>query len=388
MSQAKQKQSRKHRGIYEHPPGSGIWWAQYFVAGKRHRERAGSKSNAIALYRKRKSEALTDRKLPELNRRQVTLGELFDDAIRFAELHHKTPHDTKLKAESARPRLGALWADSVTHEDLADWVEAREVTNATFNRYKSFFSLCYREGLRAGKVKTNPAKLIRRRRESNGRKRFLSQAEYTKVCAAIQKRIENYQARDNEHLEKRWRRRMASFITSVWTGMRRGEQSTLEIHQINWDRHEIQLTETKNGDSREIPIVPEVCDALKQLIGDRRSGLVFERERGGTEPANIELNWFEDLLDKLEIGSYTWHNNRHTFCSWLAIGGTPLLTIKELAGHRSIATTAKYAHLSRSHKRTELEAVASSHREAKVTPMPSATKTAIASRVPRKARRR
>lgn len=366
----------KHRGVYEHPRGSGIWWTQYFTSGRRHRERAGSKSNAVKLYRKRKTEALTQAKLPELTRRHVTFGELLDDAIAFAVIHHKHPAGIRNMAARARPRLGPLWAASITHADLSRWIEARKISNATFNRYKSFFSLCYREGIRAGKVESNPAQLIRRRREPSGRKRYLTPAEYSAVCAAIQANADLHTAAEHKQLAARWNRRLAAFITSIWTGMRRGEQATLEIPQVNFSRGEIQLSNTKNGDSREIPIVSEVRSVLLELIGRRTSGLVFERERAGTAPGTIELAWFERLLADLKTTDYTWHNNRHTFCSWLAIGGTPLKTIQELAGHRSIATTAKYAHLSPSHKRAELEAVAAAHRNPKVQPIAATSRAA------------
>jgi hypothetical protein len=48
---------------------------------------------------------------------------------------------------------------------------------------------------------------------------------------------------------------------------------------------------------------------------------------------------------------------RHTFASWLAIKGTPILTIKELLGHKSLAMTERYAHLSPDHKRTAASGV-------------------------------
>jgi hypothetical protein len=41
------------RGVYEHPARSGVWWIHYYANGKRHREKAGRKSDAIALYQKR-----------------------------------------------------------------------------------------------------------------------------------------------------------------------------------------------------------------------------------------------------------------------------------------------------------------------------------------------
>ena len=62
---------RNPRGVFEKVPGSGEWWIRYWDAqGRKRREKAGTKSNAILLYRKRKTEALQGKKLPEKLRRQ------------------------------------------------------------------------------------------------------------------------------------------------------------------------------------------------------------------------------------------------------------------------------------------------------------------------------
>ena len=59
----------KHRGVFEKVPGSGVWWIVHFDRfGKRRREKAGTKSIAITLYRKRKQQVLEGKKLPELFR--------------------------------------------------------------------------------------------------------------------------------------------------------------------------------------------------------------------------------------------------------------------------------------------------------------------------------
>jgi integrase len=46
----------------------------------------------------------------------------------------------------------------------------------------------------------------------------------------------------------------------------------------------------------------------------------------------------------------TFHTLRHTFASWLAIQGESLITIKELLGHKSMAMTERYSHLTPDHK--------------------------------------
>jgi hypothetical protein len=87
------------RGVYENPVGSGIWWIHYYVAGKRHREKVGRKSDAIKLYQARKADAAAGRKLPELrNSKVLTLSELIDDAL-------DSPRTIRIGADTrAKPR--------------------------------------------------------------------------------------------------------------------------------------------------------------------------------------------------------------------------------------------------------------------------------------------
>ena len=49
------------------------------------------------------------------------------------------------------------------------------------------------------------------------------------------------------------------------------------------------------------------------------------------------------------------HTFRHTFCSWLAMNGVPLLTIGQLVGHSSTGMTERYAKLSPDYKREALK---------------------------------
>ena len=56
-------------------------------------------------------------------------------------------------------------------------------------------------------------------------------------------------------------------------------------------------------------------------------------------------NWWGKVLRRAKVKKFRWHDLRHTFCSRLAQRGASLKVIQELAGHKTIQMSARYAHL-------------------------------------------
>jgi len=224
--------NKNPRGLFERPPGSGVWWINFYREGKQHREKVGRKSDAIKLYQVRKADAIAGRKLPELrNTKALTLSDLIDDALEFVA-DHKDKRNYISKAAIVKKDLGALPAADITPQQIDRWLSSHCKTPATTNRYKAFLSLCYREGIRNGKVNVNPARLVRHRREPAGRLRFLSRDEYNKLHEVISRRFP-------EHL--------AEFVVSVHSGMRLSEQYATTWNQVHLDRRLIRTNKAKNN---------------------------------------------------------------------------------------------------------------------------------------------
>src|ERR1035437_10496113 len=98
------KDQDKVRGIFERPAGSGCWWVNYYVNGKQHREKVGRRSDAVALYQKRKADARRGVKLPELvPGKVVTFGQLSAMAVKYATEHCKSEYGYKIKARILQP---------------------------------------------------------------------------------------------------------------------------------------------------------------------------------------------------------------------------------------------------------------------------------------------
>jgi len=251
-------------------------------------------------------------------------------AVEHAKTHLKTTHDYVAKDLVLREPFGERPADAVTPQEIDQFLSKHCKTPATANRYRAYFSLCYRLGMENGKTAVNPARLVRARTEHNARMRFLSRDEYKNLLGIIQ--------RDNPE-------QVAAFAVSVYTGMRWGEQFSLTWEQVDLKRKMIRLTKTKNGSARNVPLNSIALDALtkqREAVPHDAGKPVFPRPG----PRSDCRWWFEPALIEAKITDYTWHNNRHTFCSWLAMAGVSTKEIQVLAGHKTITMAARYAHLS------------------------------------------
>lgn len=343
------------RGVYEHPKGSGVWWIHYHAGGQRHREKVGRKSDAVKLYQTRKADALAGRKLPALrSSHAVTISDLIDLVLEYTA-QHKDKRNYIGKGKIIREALGAKEAEKVSPHEIEQWLRWNCRTPATANRYKAFLSLCYKQGMVNGKVSTNPARMVRQRGENGRRLRFLSRDEYNGLCSIIE-------ARFPEHL--------AEFIVSVNTGMRLSEQYSSTWSQVDSMRRAIDLTETKNGNARTVHLNSDSMAAIESLRGPgQKSG---DRVFPSATKDFTTKNWFLPCLEEAGITGYVWHCNRHTFCSWLAMKGATIKEIQELAGHKTITMSARYAHLSPDHKLSVIERIAETAISAMANPTENA----------------
>ena len=169
---------KKVRGVYEKHPGSGEWWVRWTDSeGKLRRQKVGRKSAALEAYRKHKDEARQGKIVPVLRSgKKVILHDLIDLVLKDT-VDHKSRRDYVVKAGIVGSELGNCPAEEVTPAEIDEWLNGRGKSAATANRYKAFLSLCYKLGMANGKVKSNPARLVRQRRENGARLRFLSHEE-------------------------------------------------------------------------------------------------------------------------------------------------------------------------------------------------------------------
>ena len=332
------------RGVFEKVPESGVWWIRYADStGRIRREKAGPKSSAIMLYRKRKTEVLQGKKLPErLRSKVVSFSDLAQDALSYSKMHKRSYRDDTFRMKKLVEWLGNQAAEGITPQDLEEFLahgsEEWGWAPATVNRYRALLSLVYRLGILNKKVSTNPARLVRHRKENNSRVRWLSPEEESRLRKIIKRDYPDH---------------MPEFELALHTGLRLGEMYGLSWEHVNLDLRLLTIPRSKNGESRHIRFNPVALSALRafRMRGDGTGPVIRNNKE---VPLLGPRHWFEPAVRDADLRDFTWHCLRHTFASRLVMKGVNLLRVQELLGHKTLAMTCRYAHLEPSH---QLEAV-------------------------------
>jgi site-specific recombinase XerD len=285
---------------------------------------------------KRKAAVLEGRKLPEnLRQKPVSFAEIADEALAYSRLHKRSYRDDEYRMVVLKDWFSSKSADSIKTQDIEAEFAKQTWAGATCNRYRSLLSMIYRVAIQNDRLKENPIRKLKKRRESPGRVRFLEKVEEQALRAEIRK---SSPVHEDE------------FDLALNTGMRRNEQYCLRWDAVNLRLGIINVVDSKNGQRRSIPANRSAVKALRSLLKRKDgSGYVVP----GTEKNRTRAwdRWFEDAVKMAEVTDFHWHDLRHTFASRLIMGGVDLRSVGELLGHKTLVMVMRYSHLAPGHLR-------------------------------------
>lgn len=206
----------------------------------------------------------------------------------------------------------------------------------------------------------NPVSRVKKPTIQNARDRFLS----IKEANALLKELKHNHQIKKEYKELKDHKLHDMALLSLHTGARAGEIFKLKAYDVNFDTQLITLRDTKNKETRYAPMTKEIKIMLKRRMPEDSNVYIFT-DKDGNKIKEIS-NAFDRIVDLLGFNEgvedrrrkVVFHTCRHTFASWLAMQGTPILTIARLMGHKSIAMSERYSHLSPDHKKDAVNAVA------------------------------
>ena len=202
----------------------------------------------------------------------LTVGELAD-----AYMANYSGGDQSLGARVRwfTGQLGDRAAQSIIRDDLLDCLETlartlgrngKPLSAGTVNRHASTIGGIFRWADQRRLMPrgwTSPTKGLGRRPESQGRVRFLSDAERSRLFPACK--------------VAKWKPLYPFVLLAITTGARKSELLGLTWGRVNFEDATAYVPTSKNEDPRVLVLVPQAIEALKKVKPARATGemLVF-----------------------------------------------------------------------------------------------------------------
>lgn len=259
----------------------------------------------------------------------------------YSSLHHKPKTHATYKDQVrriVRPRIGRMKVSDVCRDDIQRLHYQMRATPYQANRVlqvlSKMFNMAEGWGWRADY--TNPARRIQKYKE-RARERYLSSEELDRL-ANVLKEVEQ------ECSE------LPSVVPAlrllIATGCRLSEILTLRWSYIDFERRQINLSDSKTGAKRVHlnAIAHDALLAIQDEIVDDVCEFVLPGELGDAPLVNLEKPW-RRIRTRAGIPDVRIHDLRHTFASIAAGLGESLPVIGRLLGHTQAQTTLRYAHI-------------------------------------------
>jgi integrase len=315
----------------------GVYWIDYYVSGRRKRERIGpDKRLAQTVLQKRKVAIAEGKYLDKRKVPRCTFHELAGLYLELAKANHRGFASTKSRIAHLTAKFGSYQLGTITPLMIDHYVAGRTAVRkpATVNREMHVLRHMFGKAMEWGKALENPVKHQKPLRVNNRRLRYLSADEIGRLLSVADERLSPV------------------VITALHTGLRRGELFQLTWQDVDFRLGVIRMVHTKNGDRREIPMTDTLRATLQHLPRRLASDHVFP---GKTRYGLVDIRKrFHRALQEAGIEGFVFHDLRHTFASHLVMAGVDLLTVKEFLGHKDIKMTLRYAHLAPDYKRAAI----------------------------------
>lgn len=269
-----------------------------------------------------------------------TLGDLFRRYL--AEVStQKKGHDTeRYRLESLqRDPIARIKVAALSGKVMAEWRDKRlkEVSGSTTNRDLNLISHVINVARKEwGMHIENPISMIRRPPENKARKRRLAVGEEEKLLAELEESTRSERGTfEAGGTHNPWIRPLV--ILALETAMRRGEVLSLRWSDVFLADCFVRLHDTKNGESRDVPLSTRAHAVLAGLPR-HISGQVFPITGEAVKKA------FTRAVSRAGLGDLHFHDLRHEATSRIAEKLDNVLELSAVTGHKTLAMLKRYYH--------------------------------------------
>lgn len=335
--------------IIEDPRRPGKLYVKVYHAGIVYKRRAASLSHARNLVHEIKAAIVKGEWPPKPRPRPSRFDDLLDEYRAAKARDGKAIMRTNIGYQRLLERFGGRRAEDITPGEVETWradLETR-LSVASVNHHLKLFRAILRRAVDNRRLSRDGLPKVKLLKEDNQRVRYLTDDEESRLKAVASKAL--------------WR----VVVFEVNMGLRRGEMLALQWSDIE-AVGTVWVRTSKSGEGRRVPMNSAVRALLLELREERRrrlkarvvhrsegEGYVFAAPHGGPL-SNLNREWYPTLR-RAAIEDFHFHDLRHTFASRCVMAGMDLFSLSKLLGHKSIAMTMRYAHLSPSYLRAEVE---------------------------------
>ena len=310
-----------------------IYWIEYYLHGKRKRERIGpSKAAAEQRHREVLKNRTEERYIDKNKNARVKFDELAEWYLSLPQIKAKRSYG---RDELSVRTLSASFTGKLVKDLTINQIEAyrqvrlqekscrKQTTRpATINREIACLRHILNLAEQEGKIDEVPFKRIRALKENNIRNRILSVEEYERLLAACPPHTARIM-------------KMA-----YYTGMRQGEILNLKWDQVDIKQGMVRLRpeDTKTDDARTIPLQPAVIAMLNEMPRTIH-GFVFTCDG---RPVKEVKRSFKTACKRSGIENFTFHDLRHTCINNWRLQGHDYFRIMAASGHKTMNVFKRY----------------------------------------------
>ena len=307
------------------------YWIEYYLDGKRTRERIGrSKQAAENRFREIQTAKAEGRHINKNMNSLVTLGVLRDWYLDLPEVKQKRSFKdiqisinivvNHISEKLPLSQLGPIHIEEFRKFRLREnTIWGRPAKPATVNRNVANFRAMLNRGVDYGKLETNPVGRIKQLEENNIRERVLSQDEFNQLLKNCNGEMKGL------------------VLIAYYLPMRQAEILNLTWDEIDFKNTFIRLgaSRTKNKTVRSIPMNPKIKAYFQNLPRPLQGGFVFSKRR-------FNRRAYDKAVEVSCLGNFTFHDLRHCAINNLRLAGNDHFAIKKISGHKTDSAFQRY----------------------------------------------
>lgn len=325
-----------------------VWWACFRIDGKKIRR-------SLETSNKKLAEAVEGQ-----IKADIVKGKFLDISVcsnrNFKELSDKYLAECTVKKASKsqerdkgifknylNPFFGNMLLANIKPKDVSRYKQQRnikKVSSDTINKELGLIKAAFNVAIREWEwVDFNPVNRVRMEKAGEGRVRFLTQQEFSKLYKSCEDWLKPF------------------VIIARYSGLRMGNVLALSWDQIDLFRKMITVDKTKNGDPVGIPVCEPLFKTLVSLnkVRDIKSKSVFPTKLSYDALQRRVQRAFKIACKASGIEDFRWHDLRHDFASMLIQRGVDIYSVQILLGHKDGRMTRRYAHLSQENLRSAIK---------------------------------